>query len=97
MEIRPDSIYFTLEVGPIEADKRVMLMESLKEKGVKFTKKGLTSEAKYNRIHSETKSIEGLDEIGLLNTFDSLYSNKELQDILQILQNIYDETISHLD
>jgi hypothetical protein len=97
MEIRSDSIYFTLEVGPIEADKRVMLMESLQKKGVKFTKKGLSPEAKYNRIHSETKSIEGIDEIGLLNTFDSLYNNKELQDILQKLQNIYDETIIHLD
>lgn len=43
-----------------------MLMESFKEKGIRFTKKCLTPEAKYNCIHSETKSIEGLDEIGLI-------------------------------
>ena len=62
MNINPDSLYFTLEIGPIEADKRVLLMENIKEKGIKFSKKGLTLEAKYNRIHSETISIEGLKD-----------------------------------
>ena len=97
MEIRPNTLYFTLEVGPIEAELRVMLMESLKEKGIKFTKKGLTLEARYNRIHSETISIEGLDREELLNTFHSLYNNAELQVILQKLQEIYDESVSKFD
>lgn len=97
MEVRPDSLYFTLEIGPIEADKRVMLMENIKDKGIKFTKKGLTAEAKYNRLHSETIPIQGLDEMELLNAFDSLYNNMELQKILHKLQAIYDETISKID
>lgn len=97
MEIRSNSIYFTLEVGPIESDKRIILMESIQEKGIKFSKKGLSLEAKYNRIHSETVSIDGLDEIGLIHTFHSLYNNKELQDILQKLQEIYDETVITID
>lgn len=97
MEVRPDSLYLTLEIGPIEADKRVMLMENIKDKGIKFTKKGLTAEAKYNRIHSETIPIQGLDEMELLNTFDSLYNNMELQKILSKLRVIYDETISKID
>lgn len=97
MEIRSNSIYFTLEVGPIESDKRIILMESIQEKGIKFSKKGLSLEAKYNRIHSETVSIDGLDEIGLIHTFHSLYNNKELQDILQKLQEIYNETVITID
>lgn len=97
MNINPDSLFFTLEVGPIEADKRVMLMESIKEKGIKFSKKGLTLDAKYNRIHSETISIEGLTESELVKTFDALYENKDLQKILEKLQMIFDETVSKLE
>ncbi|WP_417899812.1 PD-(D/E)XK nuclease family protein [Bacillus haimaensis] len=97
MNINADSLFFTLEIGPVEADKRVMLMENIKEKGIKFSKKGLTPEAKYNRIHSETISIEGLKDSELMNAFDSLYDNKDLQKILEKLQMIYDETVSKLE
>lgn len=97
MNINPDSLYFTLEIGPIEADKRVILMENMKEKGINFSKKGLTLEAKYNRIYSKTISIEGFKESMLLNAFDSLYDDKELQRILEKLQMIYDETISKME
>ncbi|MDM5332122.1 PD-(D/E)XK nuclease family protein [Ureibacillus composti] len=97
MEIRPNTLYFTLEVGPIESELRVMLMENMKEKGIKFTKKGLTLEARYNRIHSETITIEELNNTELLNVFHSLYNNAELQEILQKLQEIYDETVSKFD
>lgn len=97
MNINSDSLFFTLEVGPIDADKRVLLMESMKEKGIKFSKKGLTVEAKYNRIYSETISIVGLNESDLIHAFDILYGNKELQNILEKLQIIYDETVCKLE
>jgi hypothetical protein len=97
MNINPDSLYFTLEIGPIEADKRVLLMENIKEKGIKFSKKGLTLEAKYNRIHTETMSIKGLKESELFDAFNVLYDNKDLQEILEKLQLIYDETVSKLE
>lgn len=97
MNINTDSLYFTLEIGPIEADKRVLLMEEVKKRGIKFNKKGLTLEAKYNRIHSETISIEGLDESELLNVFDVLYGNNDLQKVLAKLQMIYDEMISKIE
>lgn len=91
MNIHPDSLHFVLEVGPIEAEKRVMLMEKLKEKGIKFTQKGLTLEAKYNRIHTETISILGLNETELVDVFHRLYLNKYLQETLENLQTIYQE------
>ncbi len=97
MNINPDYLYFTLEVGPIEADKRVMLMENMKEKGIQFTKKGLNLEAKFNKIYSNTKTIEELTETELLNTFNELYDNKNLQIILEKLQMIYDETVSKIE
>ncbi|MFC7395036.1 hypothetical protein ACFQRG_19165 [Scopulibacillus cellulosilyticus] len=97
MNFNQDSLYFTLEIGPIKADKRVLLMEKVKEKGIKFSKKGLALEAKFNRIYSETISIKGLTESEILNVLDALYENRELQIILEKLQMIYDETVSKLE
>lgn len=97
MNIYSDSLYFTLEVGPIEANKRILLMENINEKGINFNKKGLTQEAKFTRIHSETISIKGLKESEILSAMDALYDNEDLQKILGKLQMIYDETISKLD
>lgn len=94
MDIHSGSLYFTLEIGPIEADKRVLLMEKIKEHGINFNKKGLTQEAKYTRIHSETISIEELKESEIINALEALYSNKDLQMILGTLQIVYDEMIS---
>jgi len=94
MSINPDSLFLTLEIGPIEADKRVMLMENIKEKGINFSKKGITLEAKFNRIFSKTILMEEFEESMLLNAFDELFDNKELQMILEKLQLIYDETVS---
>lgn len=96
--INQDSLYITLEVGPIEADKRVMLMESMKEKGIKFNIKGLSPDAKYNRIYSDTIAIEmGMDEAELLNSFDVFFDKEELQEILKKLQAIYDEGFGEVD
>lgn len=97
LDIKSDSLYFTLEVGPIDAGKRVLLMENIKEKGINFTKRGLRQEAKYTRLHSTTISIEGLKEPEILSALDALYNNKDLQTILRKLQIIYDETISKLE
>ncbi|WP_342599573.1 PD-(D/E)XK nuclease family protein [Psychrobacillus sp. FSL H8-0483] len=97
MDIHLGSLYFTLEIGPIEADKRVLLMENIKEKGINFNKKGLKQEAKYTRIHTETISIEELNESEILNALGALYSNKDLQMILDKLQIVYDEMISKVD
>lgn len=97
MNINPNTIYFTLEVGPIEAENRVFLMENLKEKDINFSKKGLSLEAKYNRIHSETISIGGLEEVELMNVFNAMYNNKDLQVILEKLQVIYDEKVSEME
>ena len=72
-------------------------MESLKEKGISFSKKGLTLEAKFNRIHSETISTKGLNDLELLKVFDRLYSNQDLQRILEILQEIYDAEVSRME
>ncbi|WEG12242.1 PD-(D/E)XK nuclease family protein [Pullulanibacillus sp. KACC 23026] len=93
----PDSLYFTLEIGPIEIDKRVQLMESIKERGIKFNKKGLRQEAKFTHIHTETISIKGLNESEIIEKFNALYGNKKLQNILEKLQIIYEETFSKLE
>ena len=97
MIIQPDSLYFTLEVGPIEAEQRVILMESLKEKDIFFNKQGLALEAQYTRIHSETRSIAGLQESELLDVFEVFYENEKLKVILEKLQIIYEETVSRLE
>ena len=91
MKIKPDSLYFTLEVGPIETENRVVLMENIKEKGIKFRKQGLRLEAKYTRIYSKTISINDFEKNDLSEIFDNLYNNSELQSIISKLKIIYDE------
>ncbi|MGM9973432.1 MAG: PD-(D/E)XK nuclease family protein [Clostridiaceae bacterium] len=91
------SLYFTLEVGPIEGDMRVLLMEAIKEKGIRFNKKGLNQDAKLTHIYSKKVSINGLDEAELLKTFHGLYYDTEFQSIIEKLQSIYDETISKIE
>ena len=75
----------------------IRLDQNIKENDIRFNEKGLRPEAKYTRIHSETISTEWLTESELLGAFDSLYGNMDLQRILEKLQLIYDETISHLE
>jgi len=91
IKINEDSLYFVLEVGPIEPEKRMILMDYLKEKGIKFNKKGSELESKYTRIFTETVSINKSNEMEIKNTLTNLYENKKLQDILKDLQSIYKE------
>lgn len=62
MNINLDSLFFTLEVGPIDADQRVLLMESMKDKGINLKSTGFKSVAKFSRNHYKTISIEGISE-----------------------------------
>lgn len=72
-------------------------MESMKEKGIKFKSTGLKPDAKFSKIHTETISIEGLSESELIQVFDTIYNNKDLQEILEKLQMIYDEIVSKVE
>lgn len=95
--ISEDSLYFTLEVGPIEANQRVVLMEQMKEQGIVFSKKGLSPEAKFNRIFSQSVAIKGLGESELLQVFQTLYNHHELQETLNKIQHIYNEFYSNFE
>ncbi|MCR1834068.1 PD-(D/E)XK nuclease family protein [Oceanobacillus caeni] len=93
INVKSDSLYFTLEIGPIESDKRVLLMKKVKKEGITFNKKGLMPEAKYTRIYTATVPMVDLKESDLLNIFDTLYDDNNLQEILEKLQKIYDEWV----
>ena len=97
IRINQDSLFFTLEIGPIEANKRVMLMENIKEMGINFNIKGLSLDAKFTKIHTNTIGVEEFTESALLEVFDKLFNNEELQRILEKLQIIYDKTISKVE
>lgn len=88
-EYSEHEIYFTLEVGPIEAEKRVPLLEAIQSADIKFRKQGLKPDAKYTRIYIKRMYIESLDEAALMKQFDELYHNEELQRIINTLQDIY--------
>lgn len=90
-EYNENRIYFTLEVGPIEAEKRVKLMEAIQEEGIKFNAQGLKLTAKYTRIYSNHMNIQSLEESNIIALFDELYHDEELQSILAKLQIIFDE------
>ena len=93
IEFSNDTLYFVLEVGPIEVEKRVQLMERIKEKGISFNKKGLMPDAKYSRIYTNKLVMNELNEDSLVKAFDTLYDNADLQLILNKLHVINEEII----
>lgn len=88
MEYDHEKIYFTLEVGPIDVTKRIELMNYLAEKHISFRKSGLEPEAKYTRIHSETKRIAETHE-PFEQIFNDLFKHPTLKEILIKLEEIY--------
>ncbi|WAA08908.1 hypothetical protein [Fervidibacillus albus] len=91
MNFSNEELYFTLEIGPIEPIKRVQLMENLQEQGIHFNKRGLSPGAKYTRIYTKTVQTEGFNEDQFIETFEEIYKNRELQNILKTLELIYDK------
>ena len=96
LEIKTNSLSFVLEVGPIEADKRILLLESIQRKGITFNKKGLHVDSKFTRIFSTSLSIQQFTEPEILNLFQSLDENKELKEIIKKLYIVYNELYMHL-
>lgn len=90
-EIRNNSISFVLEVGPIEANKRIELLKAIQEKGISFNQKGLSETSKYTRLFSKTISIDNVNEANLINIFEEFYQEKKLRSILEKLEVIYAE------
>ena len=66
-------------------------MESMKEKGISFNKKGLMPDAKYSRIYTNKLVMDELDEAVLVKALDTLYNNADLQLILNKLHVINEE------
>lgn len=90
-DLKKDSLYFTLEVGPIEANKRVELLEAIQRKGITFNRKGLNETSKYTRLFSKTISIEKTNEADLIKMFEDIYQDQALLSILEKLEVIYSE------
>ena len=66
-------------------------MESMKEKGISFNKKGLMPGAKYSRIYTNKFVIDEVNEEGLVKALDTLYHHDDLQSILNKLHVINEE------
>ena len=49
--------------------------------------------AKYSRIYTNKLVMDELDEEDLVKAFDILYNNADLQQILNKLQDIYEESV----
>lgn len=93
IEYAHNTLSFVLEVGPIEVEKRVQLMESIKQKGISFNKKGLMPGAKYSRIYTNKLVMDEINEEGIVKALDTLYHHADLQLIINKLQVINEEII----
>ena len=91
LDVRNNSISFVLEVGPIEANKRIELLKAIQEKGISFNQKGLSETSKYTRLFSKTITFVSINEAGLENIFREFYQDKKLCSILEKLKAIYAE------
>lgn len=91
VDTRNNLLNFVLEVGPIEADKRVTFLHAIQDKGISFNQRGLNEESKYTRLYSKSISIEHANETELLKNFDKFYEDENLRIILEKLKEIYIE------
>jgi len=96
LEIRQESIVFVVEIGPIEADKRILLLEAIQREGISFNKKGLNVDSRFTRIFSTSLSIQQFTEPEILKLFQAIDDNKELKSIIEKLHVIYNELFKHL-
>src|SRR5699024_4080487 len=87
MQMEEDFLRFVLEVGPIEANTRVDFLKMVEAKGIPIKKQGLKLDAQLTRLFSKRVPYE--EE--MLPLFEALYADEDLQAILRVFEELYEE------
>lgn len=82
-----------LELGPIEAEKRIILLENLERKGIRIKSSSKGSDAVFTKIYTATLEIEDwADKNEIFEAMNVLYNEEDLQRIIDIINNLNNDT-----
>ncbi|MCQ6265126.1 PD-(D/E)XK nuclease family protein [Fictibacillus sp. WQ 8-8] len=95
--LNDDRLKLTLELGPLQFDNRLKLLEDLEQLGVSFLQKSKLPSAKYTRLYSQSKVILNWeDKSEVYISMMELYNNSKFQEVLNML-NIIKKNVAELE
>ena len=84
----------TLEIGPLESQKRLALLTRLESKGRKISAAAKLPEASYTRIYTNTCNISNWsDEDIVIQAMNELFNDTNCQNVIQMLTDIAKEGV----
>lgn len=79
----------TLELGPLQADKRLQLIERLEEMGLSFSAHSKQQSARYTRLYSNTARVEDWDDSEEVYwEMVRLYKHPEMHWVLNLIDQL---------
>ncbi|MDA1810944.1 PD-(D/E)XK nuclease family protein [Bacillus sp. HSTU-bmb18] len=84
----------TLEIGPLESQKRVSLLTALESKGKKISAAAKKPGTLYSKIYTNTYNISNWsDEVMVIHAMNELFNDKKCQNVIQMLTEIAEEGV----
>ncbi|UTG82733.1 PD-(D/E)XK nuclease family protein [Bacillus paranthracis] len=84
----------TLEIGPLESQKRVSLLTTLERKGKKISVVAKKPGTLYTKIYTNTYNIsDWSDENVVIHAMNELFNNTKCQNVIQMLTDIAEEGV----
>ncbi|MBT2691776.1 PD-(D/E)XK nuclease family protein [Bacillus sp. ISL-55] len=87
--LRDDRLKLTLELGPLQADKRLKMINQLEESGIVFSAQSKLPTSRYTRLFSKSVFIENWnDEEELYREMVRLFEEDKNQELLEIIKSL---------
>lgn len=78
-----------LEIGPIEHEKRLLLLEELEKNNIRIKEKSKEADSLFTRISTSFKEVEDWTNINeIYEAMKNLYNEEELKNTLLVIDNI---------
>lgn len=91
--LRDDRLKLILELGPLQQEKRLLLIEKLETLGISFSGKSKLSTTKFTRIFSKSIVIENWEnEEGVYKEMLHLYTDIKNQELIEMIEKVRDMT-----
>ncbi|KAB2331285.1 PD-(D/E)XK nuclease family protein [Bacillus mesophilum] len=87
--LKDDRLKLTLELGPLNPEKRLLIIEQLEEMGVVFSVKSKLPSASYTRIFSKSVVIQNWeDDEEVYHTMEILYNDSKNQRLIELIYSL---------
>ena len=87
--LNDDRLKLTLELGPLESEKRIAFLEQLEAKGINVASRSKLPSAKYTRLYSLAKVINDWnDEKEVFEVMKYLYEQEKNQRVLKVISEL---------